>query len=212
VAAGAAPEGEADAASANGAHEDLVAPDSTVTETETVETVTSGSAGEATEAPRRRRAPRIHVPGDPDGPAASAEVIQEAATEFAADPVELLEADLELKSDGSPEGSDAADGPPVVKRKTRRGSRGGRNHRKKPAVAGADGDLEAAAAVVTVVAGIPDAEAGATDGLPMVVAAEPTAEAASWDEPVTDEPGEADESSDAGYVPMSEWLDDFDRR
>jgi ribonuclease G len=217
AAAGAATGGEADSGSADEVPGDLVASESRVTETdktktETVEPVASGSAGETPEAPRRRRTPRIHVPGDPAGPAASPEVIQEAATETASDPVEPLEAELEVGSDGSPDGSDAADGPPVVRRKTRRGSRGGRNHRKKPAVAGPEGDLEAAVAVATVVGEIPEVEDGAIDDLPVVVAAEPAAEAAAQDEPATDEPGEADESSDAGYVPMSEWLDDFDRR
>jgi hypothetical protein len=130
-------------------------------------------------------------------------VIQEAVTKIAVDPGEpletVLEAELEVDSEGSPDGGD---GPPAVKRKTRRGSRGGRNHRKKPAVVGeADVDAEAGAEAVTAVAEVPDEDDGEVDDLPVVVAPEPAAESTAQDVP-----------SDAGYVPMSEWLDDFDRR
>jgi hypothetical protein len=106
----------------------------------------------------------------------------------------------------------------VVKRKTRRGSRGGKNRRKKPAagvaVAAADGAV--AVGAVTVEIERPE-EDGRADGLPelaavamadAVVEPEPVAEAAA---PEPDESAGA--VSDApDYVPMSEWLDDFDRR
>jgi hypothetical protein len=74
-----------------------------------------------------------------------------------------------------------------VKKKTRRGSRGGRN-RKKPAAAVGAGAVGAAA-----------------------VASENGAEAAP--EPVVDEPeasGNGAEPAPDEYVPMSEWLDDLD--
>ncbi len=43
----------------------------------------NGSVSEKPKAPARRRAPRIHVPGDPDSQAASPDVIQDAIVEVA---------------------------------------------------------------------------------------------------------------------------------
>ena len=129
---------------------------------------------------RRPRQPRIHVPatdlGDPEADGDSPPAVAPA-------PEELITATE------SPDGVDAADGnggAPVtvdVKKRTRRGSRGGRNRRKKPAAAVAgDGAVEAA-------------EPGAgEDDTPAEPVAAPVAPAASGDE---------------GYVPMSEWLEDF---
>ena len=221
AAAGSATEGEADAGTPDEAPDDVVAPESTVTETaetavsaettgmgKRVEPGANGSASETPRAPRRRRTSRIHVPGDPAVAPVSPEVMEEAATEIAGDPVAFLESatesatDLEGDSDGSPAGSDDGDGPLVVKRQTRRGSRGGRSRNKKLAVVGTEADAVAATdAAVTSVVEIPEADAGAADDLPVIHVAVPAAETAAQDE-----------SGDAGYVPMSEWLGDFDRR
>ncbi len=214
AAAGSATEGEADAGTSDEAGDDVVAPESTVIETavsaETTGTGTrvepgaNGSASETPRAPRRRRPSRIHMPGDPAVAPVSPEVIEEAATEIAGDPVAFLESatDLEGDSDGSPAGSDDGDGPLVVKRQTRRGSRGGRSRNKKLAAVGTEADAVAATdAAVTSVVEIPEADAGAADDLPVIHVAVPAAETAAQDE-----------SGDAGYVPMSEWLGDFDRR
>ena len=91
------------------------------------------------------------------------------------------------------------------KKRTRRGSRGGRN-RKKKATTAANGDGAEATEL-----GEPDAAETVAvpletngDGAP----AEPagTMSAAEADDASTDSPDEA------GYVPMSEWIEDFDRR
>jgi len=248
AAAGVATEGEADAATADEAPDDLIAPESAVVETAgtaettgTAQTEAPGSASGTARAPRQRRTSRIHVPGDPAAAPVSPDVIQEAATEIAGDPVEVLELTIGADLEGDPEGpttaTDDGDGPPAVKRKTRRGSRGGRSRSKKPAVAGAEGvadadagaepdakatedaGAEAHGAVAASAIEVPELDTSAAGNGPAVVAVEPVAESAPRDEPGdtdessdTDEPGDTDESSDAGYVPMSEWLGDFDRR
>ena len=119
--------------------------------------------------PSRRRTTRIHVPGDPDAPAVAPEVLQEA---ISVPQIEAGEApaeagvDASAEDDSAPEADangtapDAVDGdtPVVVKRKTRRGSRGGKNRRKKPAgvAAGlaegeADTEIDSEAAVAVAV-------------------------------------------------------------
>ena len=175
----------------------------------------------------RRRAPRIHVPGDPaqKGPAPElAEALVSSDVDDAtasngdgrATSAETDASDV-TAAEGAATDSDA---PPVVKRKTRRGSRGGKNHRKKPAATGdaiAIGEGEPNGAVSL------DGETPTPDrdDAPVAVAA---VEGASVESPVPDvspaepvvevpaAPAAAPEQGDAGYVPMSEWLDDFDRR
>ncbi len=128
---------------------------------------------------RRPRQPRIHVPaahlGEPDEAAVTA-----------------------------PSGN--GDAPPLgeglvrPKKKTRRGTRGGRG-RKKPAVAGAEG----AAPVEAVEAVGEPAPRPARERKPAAVrapAAEPVPEA---------EPAPAAPPASSDYVPMSEWLDDLGR-
>jgi hypothetical protein len=115
--------------------------------------------------------------GDAEAPAADGDTATAVPVPTEASPV--LES-----SDGAPEAADGNGAAPVtleVKKKTRRGSRGGRNRRKKPAVA-TDGSAEE-----------PEAAADAVE-TPVESVAAPVVPAA---------PGEA------GYVPMSEWLDDF---
>ena len=132
----------------------------------------------------KRRAPRIHVPDDGAAPDESPE------PETAAEETPSAEVD----GDGA-----------APKKRTRRGSRGGRN-RKKKATTAANGDGAEATEL-----GEPDAaEAVAVpletngDGAPAEPA--PTMSAAEADDASTDSPDEA------GYVPMSEWIEDFDRR
>jgi ribonuclease G len=201
---------------------DLVAP--AVLEVD--EADANGAVGEKPKAPARRRAPRIHVPGDPDAPPPSPDVIQEAVAEGA---IEATAVDVDLDGDAGPDDAPSvgvdADGAVVVKRKTRRGSRGGKNRRKKPAaVDGAAVDGEGAAAAVATV----ELESPAADGHPddlqepaPVPVVEPVVEPESVVEPepvvaetaapAPDESAAA-ESDAPDYVPMSEWLDDFDRR
>ena len=114
-----------------------------------------------------RATPRIHVPTQEPTVAADTE---EAPPEPEATTESAVEETVE-----------AADGQPPKKR-TRRGSRGGRK-RKKPAAA-ADGKPADA-----------DAEAEGEAATPIAVVVEPESETESPE-----------------YVPMSEWIEDFDRR
>jgi ribonuclease G len=180
------------------------------------------TAGETDEAPAprapRRRAPRIHVPDAPGSLPPSPEVIQEAIEETAA-PETLPEVASGAPSADGDEPTaevdgDDADGQVVAKKRTRRGTRGGRNRRKKTpaelaAAAAGEADEIATVAVVTVVADDADLDAEPDLVVEPVQEAEPEAVAeAELDETAADDaPGE-----DPGYVPMSEWLDDFDRR
>jgi len=191
----------------------------------------NGSVAELAEkpkAPARRRAPRIHVPADPDGAPASPDVIQEAVGDVVAETIELhgsgtdtetdteTDTGLDPDSDGAasaaPDGAESFDGevPVVVKRKTRRGSRGGKNRRKKPVGTG-EADVESGGEADLVVAALV-AESTETEPEhvpePAVVPAalEPDSDSALPEESTAAEP------DDPGYVPMSEWLDDFDRR
>ncbi len=145
--AGAATEGSVDddddelaAADANGevdVADELVAAEA-VSEPESA----NGAADDQPKAPSRRRAPRIHVPGDPDVKPVAPDVVQEAVERRAARG-HRAELDVELETepderarrglDGASDAVDDGDAPVVVKRKTRRGSRGGKNRRKKPA-------------------------------------------------------------------------------
>jgi len=169
---------------------------------ETPDVVSNGSATEAPTAPRQRRATRIHVPADPDVAPPSPDVLHQAVVEG--------EPDFAPGVDSAGPSDDAdgdGDGPTVVKRKTRRGSRGGKNRRKKPAVGATeaavesetepDADADDGAVVLTVV-----------EVHPAGTAPEPVAEAV---EPPVASAAEGDTDA-AGYVPMSEWVDDFDRR
>jgi ribonuclease G len=87
------------------------------------------------DAPEPERAVTIHVPGDElgrDGAVESAEVA--AAAEPEPEPAE------------EPTTADAGEAAPKPKNKTRRGSRGGRNRKKKPAAATNGADVSSAAA------------------------------------------------------------------
>ena len=138
--------------------------------------------GEATEAPApKRRKPRIHVPEDG------------AATDDGAEPEPTVGEDPAAEPEAVEPSEGDGDGAAPRKR-TRRGSRGGRNRKKKPAVA-ANGDGAA-----------PEPEAGETDTVPTEANGEP-----ALLEPVPAE-ASADAPDEAGYVPMSEWIEDFDRR
>jgi ribonuclease G len=112
-----------------------------------------------------RATPRIHVPAPEPAIAADAE-------EVASEPEET---ELPVEEEIA-----ATDGQ-APKKRTRRGSRGGRK-RKKPAAAAADGTPG-------------EVEDDAATATPIAVVADP--------EPETESPE---------YVPMSEWIEDFDRR
>ncbi len=135
-------------------------------------------------------APRIHIPDFELGG-------DEKPTRRRAAPKPKPEAEVEPGSETAVtaesvavESGEDVDGEPApVKKKTRRGSRGGRN-RKKPAAA-------VGAAAIATEAAI------ATDN-----GAEPAVEPAGADE--HEASGNGAEPATDDYVPMSEWLDDLD--
>jgi ribonuclease G len=148
----------------------------------------------AAEQSKRPRRARIHVPEaetDGDEPAAEAESVEAAA-----------ETDAEEAPD---EASAGEDGDAPQKKRTRRGSRGGKR-RRKPAGAAANGDE-------------PDADAdadevGSADEEPAVEAVavpelEPEPEADAEPEPAQEPVAEqnGDGEDEWGYVPMSQWRD-----
>jgi hypothetical protein len=104
--------------------------------------------------------------------AESAAVVVEEAVTGGADAAS--DADLDAVE------TEPGDGSPAPKKRTRRGTRGGRSRRKPAAEANGGGAGEAS-------------EPGRSDV------------------PIADVPA-ADAVAPEGYVPMSEWLDDFDRR
>jgi ribonuclease G len=122
----------------------------------------------------RRRAPKVHVPAsDLDASDVDGEAQEALPAAVAPD---------EPEEEVAP--AAAADGTARPKPRTRRGSRGGRNRRRKaPAEVVAGNGTEAS----------PDADGQAEPDRPP---AQPTSD---------------DERDRSGYVPMSEWLDDFDR-
>ncbi|HZD86747.1 MAG TPA: Rne/Rng family ribonuclease [Gaiellaceae bacterium] len=127
--------------------------------------------GAAEEAPESARAVTIHVPGEELG----REGAVEAAEEPAAEP------------QAAEEPAEEAGAAPKPKKKTRRGSRGGRKRKKAGAAAAQNGDSPE---------GSEPQEAPASQEVP-----EPQEAGAS---------ANGDSDGDFDYVPMSEWLDEID--
>jgi ribonuclease G len=139
-----------------------------------------------TTASTRRRQPRIHVPPDrrepsptSDGAVPVLEQPEPAATD--ASVTELPAAEVPTEEAPAP-GVDGDGAPP--RKRTRRGSRGGRNRRKRTAANGESAPSDASAL-----------EDPAPEGARTTLAPD----------------GEGSEAP-AGYVPMSEWIEDFERR
>jgi ribonuclease G len=134
----------------------------------------------------KRRTPRIHVPDD--GAASGDGAETEATTEEAPAAV-----------DGGGESGSAGDGTTPRKR-TRRGSRGGRSRKKKAAVAanGDGGEPSEPGPAETVAV---ERETNGDGAPPRPEPAETAVDGSTDGSP-----------DDAGYVPMSEWIEDFDRR
>ncbi|HEX2304479.1 MAG TPA: Rne/Rng family ribonuclease [Gaiella sp.] len=142
----------------------------------------------APSAPSRRRKPKIHVPADGAAP-------QEQAADEPAPELEVGEASAEEPF--PVEEAAGGDGAPAPKKRTRRGSRGGRSRKKKPAAANGDGTAALPVQTVEDAAAVepPDeAEVQQDEGVAAPVATVPATE------------------DDTGYVPMSEWIEDFDHR
>jgi ribonuclease G len=143
--------------------------------------------------------PRIHVPPSESGPE------QEPIAAVVAPP-----AGSDNATEAGLDGDGAADGQPKRKR-SRRGSRGGRNRRKPSA----NGDPATAAAV-------DESEDVGPDGSDPNVDEQPAGVKPHGSDPIPNEqPLELrrhgsdptpDESLPPKYVPMSEWIEDFDSR
>jgi ribonuclease G len=147
---------------------------------------------------RKRRKPATAGDGtdgaEPDAAEEAAEPEAEAGVEPRPVTIHVPGDDLGREPEGDEEQPAAAEaveagsenGAAPAKKKTRRGSRGGKNRRKRTAAAAAD-------------------ENG---GEP---AADEEPEAAVEEEPAAEAPAEPDEAQDEdwGYVPMSEWGDEF---
>ncbi len=173
-------------------------------------------AGPAAAPPRRRRTAKIHVPDDGHSAngAPPAAIVHEVVAEVSeVDDVDGDEAETDDAADGAlaADGAAPTDGEaPAPKKRTRRGSRGGRNRKKKAPVTGA-------AAEVAAVDDRDEADHADTVATAVVVADEEAVDVSAGPEVVAgvDEPEPVEVGAEAapeGYVPMSEWLDDFDRR
>ena len=142
----------------------------------------------------RKKPTTIHLPPDELGkPARATEEAPPAPPDSSGEPV----SDTETVSDTEPEtpGAPSENGAEPRKKKTRRGSRGGKNRRKKPVGAAA----EAPAASENGSEPEPERE------VEPALVAEP--------EPVLEPEPEAEtaaaQEDEWGYVPMSEWGDEF---
>jgi ribonuclease G len=98
-------------------------------------------AGPSGDSPEAARAVTIHIPGDELGRKGKAEATEEPASE--PEPEAAVEPTT-AEAGEAPTGE--AEEVPKPKKKTRRGSRGGRNRKKKPAVASQNGAEAAAGA------------------------------------------------------------------
>jgi hypothetical protein len=133
---------------------------------------------------------RIHVPDD-------------GASDDATEPETPAE---DMPSAAGTDGDGAA-----PRKRTRRGSRGGRN-RKKKTTAAVNGDgAEATEAAEASAATEPDAAESAAVELETNGDTAPP-EPAPKEVAVEVADASADSAEEAGYVPMSEWIEDFDRR
>jgi ribonuclease G len=186
---------------------------------------------------RRKKKPADGSTAEPSGDAAEGDEVAEAAAEPSERPAEELP-EMKLKApprihvpdaaigrdedaleeeilpDELSEGEPSENGAePRPRKKTRRGSRGGRNRKRKPAAAAANGG--GATAEPDLVE--PDVvEPDVVE--PDLVEPEPAPDAQLEDarsqeaRPEDAQPAEAAaEDDDPGYVPMSQWIDDFER-
>jgi ribonuclease G len=151
-----------------------------------------GDDSSSEESAEPARAVTIHVPGDGFGREGEAEPAAEQQVQSEQQPEPESEAEVADESTTA-EGEEA----PKPKKKTRRGSRGGRNRKKKPATAATTNGNEPASA---------EAEQAPPE-------AEHTPPEAEYTPPEAEEPPEAAEPSANGdfeYVPMSEWGDEIE--
>jgi len=128
----------------------------------TAEAAEAGGASE--EQPDSSRGVTIHVPGDDLGRDGKAEPAEEAPGEPQAAEEPQATEEPQAEEPTTAEGADEA--PKPAKKKTRRGSRGGKNRKKKPAAASQNG-AEAAAEAEPAAEPEPAPENGEFDYVPM---------------------------------------------
>ncbi|HEX3054975.1 MAG TPA: Rne/Rng family ribonuclease [Gaiellaceae bacterium] len=133
----------------------------------------------------RKKPTTIHLPPDELGKPKPAEEAPPAAPDT--EPVPEAETEPEPETPGAP----SENGAEPRKKKTRRGSRGGKNRRKKPVGA------TAAAPAASENGSEPEPEPDVEAALEPVLEPEPEAETSAAQE------------DEWGYVPMSEWGDEF---
>jgi ribonuclease G len=158
-----------------------------------VEAAAPASAGgdaPAEEPSPRRRTPRIHVPSE--AAAAGGETTDGESMG--------VEEDV---AQGADESAAPAEDSPAPRKRTRRGSRGGRSRKKKTA-ATANGDGGESASDAQEDGVVAQGNGDTSDEADSPAAPATLAPVASA------EPGPS--ADDEGYVPMSEWIEDFDRR
>jgi ribonuclease G len=169
-------------------------------------------AGEKPARAKPSRGVTIHVPGDDlgrDGSEAESPTVP-------AEPGLELDAEPEAASGPGAE-APSENGAAPAKKKTRRGSRGGKNRRKRTAAAGATNGAEPASEAelesesLDEPEALEEPEAAAPAPEPEL---EPEVEPEPEPAPVqaaapAEEPATDDADEDWGYVPMSEWGDDL---
>ncbi|MEJ7791244.1 MAG: Rne/Rng family ribonuclease [Gaiellaceae bacterium] len=161
-----------------------------------------------------RRAPRIYVPSADLGDAGAAPSERATPQAEAVSPVPQSPGEPEPQVAGLDDGSENGAAETPVKKKTRRGSRGGRNRKKKVGVAvGGENGAEPGLEVTEVdVAGLDVADVAEVDVAEVDVAGADVGRAAR-DEP--DAAGRGQRAPDRPetdeYVPMSEWFDEIER-
>jgi ribonuclease G len=137
----------------------------------------------------RKKPTTIHLPPDELGKPRPAE--EPAATAADTEPVsDTTETETETEPEPETPEAPSENGAEPRKKKTRRGSRGGKNRRKRPAGAAAA------------------AEAASENGSEPESASEPE-ESVELEAAEPQTPSAAQEDEEWGYVPMSEWGDEF---
>jgi len=170
---------------------------------------TSAAGADEADKPAAEPSPRskparvtIHVPGDDLG--------RDGAEAEAPAPTVPAEPTAEPEAESGPEEAPSENGAAPAKKKTRRGSRGGKNRRKRTAAAGtangaeAGSDTEPGSESLDEPEALEEPEAAAPTPEP-----EPEPEVEPEPEPAPVRAAADGDDEDWGYVPMSEWGDDL---
>ena len=206
-------------ATVDGALVDDAEPEETPVERE-VEAIPAEPAAKPRPKPaaRRKRTPKIHVPGGDGEPAGktansvgkTAQPGEKAAVppdepaqktaEPPDEPVPSAAEEQERPPVEAPDVADEAGAAPTPRKRTRRGTRGGRGRKRKATPVNGDG------------AAAPEVDEGTAVGVATGPSEEPPAPVLEPVQAPAPAPESAEPAPPEAYVPMSEWIDDFDRR